>query len=392
MDRPRPEEYQPRLTWWGHTWRLLLMLLINATVLFAVAAEAEAEQRQALSKPQWALDATLGVLGLVLVHWRRRWPRTVVVLLTLGTMVSATIAGPATLAAVSVATRRKVPEVVALGVLVIGCATVFGIYTDYTADPMWLDLVFNVIFTVAVLLWGMYIGSRRELVWTLRQRAEKAEAEQELRVAHARDGERARIAREMHDVLAHRISQISLHAGALSYREDLTADEMRSSAAVIRQKAHEALTDLRGVLGVLRDDRTGQPLDGPQPTYADVAKLVADAQQGGARIDYTDLVSVAPEQVPDVVGRTVFRIVQEGITNARKHAPGSVLTIRISGSPDDGLEVLLRNPLGFGVTETPGAGLGLVGLVERAQLRGGRLEHRRDGSSFVLHGWIPWAA
>ncbi len=96
--------------------------------------------------------------------------------------------------------------------------------------------------------------------------------------------------------------------------------------------------------------------------------------------------------MPDVVGRTVYRIVQEGITNARKHAPGALLTVQVSGSPEDGIDVLLRNPLGFGPTRTPGAGLGLVGLAERAELRGGRLEHRRDGSTFVLHGWIPWAA
>ena len=82
----------------------------------------------------------------------------------------------------------------------------------------------NVTFMASVLGWGMYVGSRRELVWTLRQRAERAEAEQELRVAQARSNERARIAREMHDVLAHRISQISMHAGALAFRDDLTAD------------------------------------------------------------------------------------------------------------------------------------------------------------------------
>ena len=90
---------------------------------------------------------------------------------------------------------------------------------DYSNDPYWLDLALNAVFTVAVLGWGMYIGSRRELFWTLRHRAERAESEQELRVAQARSTERARIAREMHDVLAHRISQISMHAGALTYRE-----------------------------------------------------------------------------------------------------------------------------------------------------------------------------
>src|SRR4029079_4824335 len=130
-------------------------------------------------------------------------------------------------------------------------------------DPWWVDLLINSVVTAGVLGWGMYVGSRRELVWTLRQRAERAEAEQELRVAQARSNERARIAREMHDVLAHRISQISMHAGALAFRDDLTAAEMRSSAQVIQEKAHEALADLRGVLGVLRDD-AGERLDSPQ--------------------------------------------------------------------------------------------------------------------------------
>ena len=236
----------------------------------------------------------------------------------------------------------------------------------------------------------MYIGSRRELIWTLRNRAERAEAEQELRVAQAQGTERARIAREMHDVLAHRISQISLHAGALAYRTDLTADDMRDSAAVIQGKAHEALTDLRGVLGVLRDSDTGELLDRPQPTYDDLAQLVAEAQGSGQTIDYSDDVS-PDDPMPEVAGRTVYRIVQEGITNARKHAPGARLHIEVAGSPDDGIDVVLRNPVGFGPTATPGSGLGLVGLAERAQLRGGRLEHRREGTTFVLHAWIPWA-
>jgi signal transduction histidine kinase len=158
---------------------------------------------------------------------------------------------------------------------------------------------------------------------------------------------------------------------------------------VIRDKAHEALTDLRGVLGVLRDGATGERLLAPQPTYADVPDLVGEAQESGLRVEFEDLVH---DPVPDAVGRTVYRIVQEGITNARKHAPGALLTVRVSGSPDDGIDVLLRNPVGFGPTRTPGAGLGLVGLTERAELRGGRLEHGRDGGVFVLHGWIPWAA
>ncbi len=237
----------------------------------------------------------------------------------------------------------------------------------------------------------MYIGSRRELLWTLRNRAETAEAEQELRVRQARSNERARIAREMHDVLAHRISQISMHAGALSFRDDLTTDEMRDSVAVIQEKAHEALTDLRGVLGVLRDDGSGQAGEAPQPTYADLPALVTEAEESGLNVGLDDELDTRGTPVPDAVGRTLYRIVQEGMTNARKHAPGSRLTIQVSGSPEGGVDIRLRNPIGFGPSAAPGAGLGLVGLTERAELAGGRLEHRRDGQTFLLHAWIPWA-
>ena len=176
-----------------------------------------------------------------------------------------------------------------------------------------------------------------------------------------------------------------------AFRDDLTAAEMRTSAQVIQEKAHEALTDLRGVLGVLRDD-AGERLDAPQPRQVVVRRLVDDARGNGLDLDYVDLLDGDPREVPDAVGRTLYRIVQEGITNARKHAPGARLSIRVSGSPEDGIDIRLCNPVGFGPTGTPGSGLGLVGLTERAELRGGRIEHHLDGSTFVLHGWIPWAA
>jgi signal transduction histidine kinase len=304
--------------------------------------------------------------------------------------VSGSASGPAVLASVSVVTRRRWREIVPVATVGFACSVFFSIAQPSGGNSSWwLDVLVNAISTAALVSFGLYVGSRRELVWTLKNRAERAEAEQELRAAQARSTERARIAREMHDVLAHRISQISLHAGALAFREDLTADQMRASAAVIQQKAHEALTDLRGVLGVLRDT-DGELTQAPQPTYADLGELVDDARRSGLNVSYHDEVADAGE-VPDAVGRTIYRIVQEGITNARKHAPGSLLTIALSGAPDVGVDVTLSNPLGFG-SRTPGAGLGLVGLSERTELRGGRLEHRRDGASFVLHGWIPWAA
>lgn len=339
------------------------------------------------------LDLSLGLVGYLLVWWRRRSPLPIALVIAALSTFSGLAAGPAVLAAVSLAARRRIWPIVAAALVNLSAAQVFSTMQPANGrDPFWLTLTINAAFLAGVFGWGMYIGSRRELLWTLRSRAERAEAEQELRVARARGTERARIAREMHDVLAHRISQISMHAGALGYRDDLTADQMRASAAVIQEKAHEALTDLRGVLGVLRDTETGELLNAPQPTYADLPVLVREARESGLHVDFRDLLDPAGLSVQEVVGRTVYRIVQEGITNARKHAPGALLTIQVSGSPDDGIDVLLRNPLGFGVSRTPGAGLGLIGLSERAELRGGRLEHRRDGSMFVVHGWIPWTA
>ena len=382
MDRPAPEEYQPRLNAWGHCWRVLAMLAISAVGWGPVVADQSAALRVA--------DVSLGLGCYVVVFFRRRWPVPVAVLLSAVSAVSGCASGPAVLAAVSVATRRRWREIAVVGSIGFAAGQFFST-TQPTAsnDPWWLNVIVNAIATAAFISWGMYVGSRRELVWTLRHRAERAESEQELRVAQARANERARIAREMHDVLAHRISQVSMHAGALEFREDLTPEEVRSSAAVIREKAHEALTDLRGVLGVLRG-ADGEPALAPQPTYADLSELVAEARSGGLNVEYDDRVAT-PAEVPEAAGRTLYRIVQEGITNVRKHAPGTLLTVQLSGSPEDGLDVVMRNPIGFGST-TPGAGLGLVGLSERAELRGGRLEHRRENGSFVLHGWIPWAA
>jgi signal transduction histidine kinase len=387
VDQPTPANYQPRLLWWGHTWRVVLMLAISAVVWTSVV-DGQAEEHHGLF---W-LDVGLGLVAYVLVFWRRRWPVAIALITCVLGAASGIAAGPATLAMVSLATHRRLRQILPVAALNLGAAMIF-VHTQPVEDPLpaWIDFGINTVIISAIVAWGMYIGSRRELLWTLRNRAETAEAEQELRVGQARTNERSRIAREMHDVLAHRISQISMHAGALSFREDLTADEMRDSVAVIREKAHEALTDLRGVLGVLRDDGTGLAAEAPQPTYADLPALVGDADETGLSVTLHDDLDRRGTPVPDAVGRTLYRIVQEGITNARKHAPGSRLTIDVTGSPEGGVDIRMRNPIGFGPSAAPGAGLGLVGLAERAELAGGRLDHRRDGRTFLLHAWIPWS-
>ncbi len=385
--KPAPQPpWQTRLTPWSHVWRYALALAISAIAWGEFAPRQWHQQRTLF----W-IDVVLGVVCFALSTQRRRWPMPVAVTTNVLAAFSGLGAGPATLAAVSLATRRRWPQLVALALVCLVSAQTYGNVQPHAPDSYGVVLSVNAAFTIGMLGWGMYIGSRRELLWSLRDQVERAQSEQVLRSEQARASERARIAREMHDVLAHRISQVSLHAGALTFRDDLTADEMRESAAVIQAQANEALHELRGVLGVLRDTETGELLDGPQPTYGDVAALVDTARQHGMHVEFT---TALPDDaaVPATAGRTVYRIVQEGLTNAAKHAPGCTVLVQLSGTPDDGIDVLVRNPLGFARSRTPGAGLGLVGLTERAELRGGRLEHRADGSTFVLHGWIPWAA
>jgi signal transduction histidine kinase len=104
--------------------------------------------------------------------------------------------------------------------------------------------------------------------------------------------------------------------------------------------------------------------------------------------------SIAWADVPTSVGRNAYRVVQEGLTNARKHAPGCTVAVSVSGSPGDGLSVEVRNPLPVGGTgsEIPGAGTGIVGLTERVTLAGGKLEHGRAGDEWRLRAWLPWPA
>ena len=385
MDEPAPEQYQPPLRWYSHAWRLLLCLSLSAAVWLPVA-EIQLDDRP----PLFWIDISLGIAAYVLVFWRRRWPFAIALVLSAFSLVSGIAAGPGTLAAVSLATRRRMHQIVIAGLAGLVASQGFADTQPYPDQgSVWLTFALNVVATIGIMGWGMFIGSRRELLWTLENRAIRAETEQELRSEQARATERARIAREMHDVLAHRISQISMHSGALAFRADLDGEALRKGIGEIHEHANDALTDLRNVLGVLRDE-DGRLTHQPQPTYADVPELVAEARAVGMSVQFHD--HLDGHNPPDVMGRTLYRIVQEGLTNARKHAPGSTVTVEVSGDPEHGVDVCLRNPLGFGRSSTPTSGLGLVGLSERAKLRGGTLEHRREGSSFLLHGWIPWSA
>jgi signal transduction histidine kinase len=248
----------------------------------------------------------------------------------------------------------------------------------------------SVILIAAPVGWGMFVRSKRQLVLSFRDRARRAATEAELRVEQAQRLAREAIAREMHDVLAHRLTLLSVHAGALEFRPGAPPAEIARAAGVIRESAHEALQDLREIIGVLR---AGEPDDTgrPQPTLAALDALVSEAREAGMKVVLDSRV-MDRAGVPASVGRTAYRIVQECLTNARKHAPGAEVTVVVTGAPGDGLTVSVRNPAPLGeVPHVPGSGQGLIGLTERATLAGGRLDHgpERDGG-FGVRARLPW--
>jgi signal transduction histidine kinase len=258
-------------------------------------------------------------------------------------------------------------------------------------EPINELILYSAITSFAVTGWGLFIRHRRQLIASLRDRAARAEVEASLRAEQAQHRAREQIAREMHDVLGHRLSLLSVHAGALAYRPDASASEVSQAAEVIRASAHQALQDLREVIGVLRAP-AGEL---PQPTLADVHSLVADAVRAGTRVD---LRSETPGEVPDGLGRTAYRIVQEGLTNVRRHAPGADVVVLVRGASGEGLTVEVSNSAARAgadgaVSPLPGSGQGLIGLAERVALAAGRLEYGPGASGgFRLAAWLPWPA
>jgi len=197
----------------------------------------------------------------------------------------------------------------------------------------------------------------------------------------------------MHDVLAHRLSLLATYAGAIEYRPDATPDQASRAAGVVRAGAHQALDELREVITVLReDDGAGDAAQRPQPGLADLPRLVEESRDAGARVQMDDRVADTGE-VPGATGRTAYRVVQEGLTNARKHAPGEPVQVVIDGRPGSGLLIDIRNPVVNGQAAEPvigGSGTGLIGLTERVRLAGGELDHQAADGEFRLSARLLW--
>ncbi|MEA2155461.1 MAG: hypothetical protein QOE11_1601 [Solirubrobacteraceae bacterium] len=340
--------------------------------------------------PPWlrVVAIVVGIATLVALHWRRTHPAAVGIWIGVVSLVIITGSGATLAATFNAAIRARGRDLAAVvGLLIAWCFLNPLLYPP--AGSYWVDVGASMLMAGVVIGWGLFVRARRELVRSLRAQADRAGVD-------ARAAERRRIAREMHDVLAHRLSLLSVHAGALEFHPDAPAEEVAEAAGVIRESARAALDELRGVIGVLREDGGESLTQAPQPTLADLAALVEESRAAGmritARIELGDAPSAGPASPSAAVGRTAYRIAQEGLTNARKHAPGAAVTLTARAA-DGGVQVEIRSLAPVAVAARaplPGAGTGLIGLAERVSLAGGELEHGVDpDGAFVLRARLP---
>lgn len=244
---------------------------------------------------------------------------------------------------------------------------------------------------VAPISIGFYRRARHQLDDTIQDAALQREAAGQLSAQLTRQAERDLIAREVHDVIGHRLSLLSLHAGSVEVmaRDDSDPD-LRDSARMVRENAQQAMDDLRSLVGVLRGPEDGAPgALAPGPTsLADLARVVDETADCGAPVACSVFLSEADEASP-VLAHSVYRIVQELLTNAHKHAPGQVLRLRVSGGPEQGVLIETSNATGGGPVRAPGNGL--QGVRERAELLGGSVDLVAEEGRFAVRVVLPWS-
>jgi signal transduction histidine kinase len=253
------------------------------------------------------------------------------------------------------------------------------------ADAVVANLVIFVSISGASTLLGLALTRFRQLSDQLLTER-RASADEYSRRVLAED--RARIARELHDVVAHSMSIINIQASTARYRHPALDDEAVAEFDEIASSSRQALGEMRGLLGILRPDDVGGELS-PQPGLADIPELVAQAQRAGMRVSLQMTVPGEVEDVSELVGLTAYRVVQEALTNALRHAPGAPVDVACSRH-GLALVVTIRNPTALLGRSAKGTGLGLVGMRERAASVGGTLEAGPgDDGSFSVRAILP---
>ncbi|MFC5724527.1 sensor histidine kinase [Streptomyces gamaensis] len=347
----------------------LAAALFNSSEILTDTGRALVQQR--------TLHAVLaGAVGLLMI-FRLRLPRATVLLAVVGDWFAYAPAA-VLLALFTLAHQGQVrtARTVAALVVLIGAFTpwITG-YPPYDALFFLGYLAEVIIFIVAPVAVGSYLHAGRVRIISLSEHTARLEREQQLLAKAARSEERTRIAREMHDVVAHRVTHIVMHAGSLQMNVGTRTPEWAAGQAeLIRTSATKALEELHDILKVLRRGREGAVRLAPPPGIEAVVPLIEETRKVGLRIDY----ACDGEQRPlsAQLGQTIYRLVQETLTNALKYAGDAPVVVRIGYRPDRVDISVNSGPSAMtGDSGVPSGGQGLIGLTERVELLGGTVRY-----------------
>jgi len=373
-------------------------VLFGAIAVVSLINIAPAEQELFQRSPDfWAY--MLALAQTLPLAFRRIRPVTVLAIVVAAFFFDRSLDYPSSVAAVGVPfafhslgsqlPRRRSLQI---GLPVIGFLVAFtamGVY--YSASVDWGTVVVMFILTLAPLLLGREVNERRRYLTELEERADLLEAQREQRARQAVREERARIARELHDVVAHEMTVMTVQAAGARRVLDSNPDQAAEALTAIESAGHDALTEMRRLLGLLRQDRTDGAL-GPQPGLGRLEALVDQMEEAGLPVQ----LDTEGERGTLAAGLDLnaYRIIQESLTNSLKHGgPNTRASVFVRFEPDrlvievadDG-----RGAAAEGPAESNGAGHGLVGMQERAAMLGGTLKAGpQPGGGFIVKAAIP---
>lgn len=346
-------------------------------------------------RPSTPLVLVLVLLPAPALLLRRRWP-VVTLALCAAAYVAALVCGtnsPGAALAALVAmfivardTSRRTAVVAAAIVVAVVVGVGIGVTVATRADTRFLQIGLALALAAAV---GDGVRSRRAYLTAVVDRARRAEQTRDAEARRRVTEERLRIARDLHDAVAHQISVISLNAGVASAALDSRPERAREALSTIRTASRDVLSQIGGMLSVLRADETTALRE--QPGLARLPELVESVRVAGLdvvlRDERGDLVDTPLPLAVDIVA---YRVIQEGLTNALKHGAGARAHVLLR-LEDDALEVVVTNPVdrSLPVESGPASGFGLLGLKERVGSVRGRLESGRAPGGFRLAARLP---
>jgi signal transduction histidine kinase len=373
----------------SHLIDAVVPVLVGAIVAVGVAVRADAGTR--------ALALALGLAAAAALVLRRRAPLATLVI-SVGLVLAlfavdhrageiAVIAPAAAL--YSVALRRGRVHLTAAVIAAVAAVVIAHTLLATGHRGITLQTAAHVALIAIPVLAAEALRNRRSYLQLLLERLALIERTREEEAQRRVEQERLRIARDLHDVVAHTLTTINVQAGVAAHLLDRDPSHARNALATIETASHDALEELRAILGVLRDSRDGDVPIEPSPGLAAVDALIEQARDTGLRVSFA-IEGERPPSIPDAVQLAAFRIVQESLTNARRHAPGAEARVEV-GYGTDRLRLAIENERGAAAYGNGGQpGVGISGMRERASALGGTLQAQTAGERFRVVAELPY--